>query len=141
MTQPITTQHSAFWTVRKRIAWSYSTVVLITIALGLYAFERLYAIRHDSARLSLDSLPALTLINQVDSLSGQIYALTLKHTVSTDAEAERAMSQIRANLERMKTIRCLWGMGISRSMSGRRPTVTLFCSQPNRMRGVKTESC
>ncbi len=102
MSQKLSAESTKYWTVRRRIWGSYAVVILITVGLGSYAYSRLLAIRSEATRLSQGCLPAVALINQIDSLSGQVYALTLKHTVTGDpAMAERILNQIKAELEQM----------------------------------------
>src|SRR5262245_49010611 len=100
-----TTEKSDFWTVRRRLLTSYATVILITVGLGGYAFNRLRSIEQDSEEVSRRCLPGLYLVNQIDFQIGRIYALTLKHANATNAEEGTAIvKQLQANLERMNRL-------------------------------------
>jgi hypothetical protein len=99
-------EKSDFWTVRRRLLTSYATVILITMGLGGYAFNRLRSIEQDSEEVSRRCLPGLYLLNQIDFQIGRIYSLTLKHVNTTNAEESTAIvKQLQSNMERMN--RCV----------------------------------
>ena len=90
------------WTVRTRLLMGYAIEILITVMLGGYAMTRLTAIKADSVRLTQDALPAIGYINQIDSQVGKVYALTLKHTITTNtSEADSVLKEIQSELEVM----------------------------------------
>jgi methyl-accepting chemotaxis protein WspA len=99
-------EKSDFWTVRRRLLTSYATVILITMGLGGYAFNRLRSIEQDSEEVSRRCLPGLYLLNQIDFQIGRIYSQTLKHVNTTNAEESTAIvKQLQSNMERMN--RCV----------------------------------
>lgn len=88
------------WTVRNRLVVGYAIEILVTLLLGSYALTRLYTIKGDSRNIAEQSLPGISLINQIDSEVGKIYGLTLRHAVTTNAvDAGRILQSIQSELE------------------------------------------
>ena len=47
------------WTIAKRISIGFASVILITVALGMFSLSRLMNIRDHSNHISQQSLPGL----------------------------------------------------------------------------------
>jgi len=74
------------WTIGKRIIFGFTSIILIAIALGLFAYSRLVTINHHSNAIVNDALPGLYLIGQLESSLRQAQVVTFKHIMSEDKE-------------------------------------------------------
>jgi hypothetical protein len=50
-------RHMSQWTIAKRLIAGFSAVILVTLALGGFAFSRLLTIDYDARRIVGDALP------------------------------------------------------------------------------------
>jgi methyl-accepting chemotaxis protein len=57
------------WTISRRIIVGFATLVLITVALGVFALWRLMGIAEDAAYLADNTLPSVLLLREVGNLS------------------------------------------------------------------------
>ncbi len=64
------------WTIGKRIILGFATLLAVSAALGLFAFTRLIAITTQSHRITLDCLPGVYYVGQIDAINQANYTLT-----------------------------------------------------------------
>jgi methyl-accepting chemotaxis protein len=72
------------WTIGKRIIAGYVVVLVITVALGLIAWQRLTSIERLANSLLTDSMPGVIALGEIDSLRKENYILLEKHILATD---------------------------------------------------------
>jgi len=89
------------WKIGIRITAGFSAVILIAIALGLFAFGKLGGIETSSAVIATNSLPGVYLIGQVQNGIQKEFGLMLQIQSSTDSAAtarfEAAMAESRTH--------------------------------------------
>jgi methyl-accepting chemotaxis protein len=84
------------WTIGKRITAGFAGLIIITVALGAFSYERLVTIRNRSERLAKESLPTIELVYQAQKNAKDQVQLIYKHIGSSDktdmANLESAMA-------------------------------------------------
>jgi methyl-accepting chemotaxis protein len=81
------------WTIGKRITVGYAAVLIATIAIGIFAYTRLNAIKVRSDSLTEDSLPGIVALTKVQSNTIMANALLLKFILSTETSEFAAIDQ------------------------------------------------
>jgi methyl-accepting chemotaxis protein len=74
------------WTIGKRITFGFTSVVLIAVALGLFAYRQLSAIDADARAIVGDALPGVFMIGQVESLAWQNQVAIFRHIISDSTD-------------------------------------------------------
>jgi len=89
-------------TIGKRITVGFTAAILITVGLGLFAYNRLGVIGAATTTLASDSLPGVVLSGQIATLSEQNVGFLLQHVIATDKDAiadiERRMGEASARI-------------------------------------------
>lgn len=93
------------WTIGKRIVFGFCSVILISIALGVFAHSQLLSIKKYSSSIVVDALPGVYLIGQLENSVRQNQFLTMNHIVSDSAEEmagfENALKQGTAHVDEL----------------------------------------
>jgi len=93
------------WTIGRRLIAGFAAVITITVALGAFTYSRLTVILAHSNRVTRESFAGQELIHQIDSEVREVYALTLKHKLTDDAErAGQILTSIKAHLETLNAL-------------------------------------
>lgn len=74
------------WTIGKRITFGFASVIVVSMALGIFAYSRLMVIRTWSEAIVGDALPGVYCIAQVESNVRQGQVLLYKHLLSETKE-------------------------------------------------------
>jgi len=74
------------WTIGKRITAGFAGVIIITLALGIFASTRLVTIRDHADRIAKQSLPGIELVYQAQKNAKDQIQLIYKHIGSSDKE-------------------------------------------------------
>jgi methyl-accepting chemotaxis protein len=77
------------WTIGKRIIFGFTSIILIAMALGSYAYTRLTTIRTYSDAIVGDALPGIYTIGRIESDVRQAQITTFKHVLS-ESKDEKA---------------------------------------------------
>src|SRR5690349_11499322 len=77
------------WTIGKRLAMGFGSVVMVTAALGVYTVNRLSAIERQAIEIRDSGVPGLAVFSDIKSLSLTNASLVLRIALSED-EAEIA---------------------------------------------------
>jgi methyl-accepting chemotaxis protein len=83
------------WTIGKRIAYGFASVIIIAAALGAFAYTRLVAISGHSDHIAKQSLPAIELVYRAEKNAKDQVQAIYKHIGSSDKED---MSRLEASL-------------------------------------------
>ncbi len=90
-------------TIGRRIILGFSTAILITAGLGLFAYSRLVDIDTMATLIATDSLPASTTAGKMETLARQSYPLLLEHILVSDKPSwDRIEAEIRSNQESLE---------------------------------------
>ena len=81
------------WTIGKRITVGYAAVLIATIAIGIFAYSRLNAIKVRSDSLTQDSLPGIVSLTKMQSNTIMANALLLKFILASEASEFAAIDQ------------------------------------------------
>lgn len=81
------------WTIGKRIIVGYATILLATIAIGIFAHTRLNVIKHYSDDLTSNDLPGIVGLTRLQSNTILANAYLLKYILSTEASEFVAIDQ------------------------------------------------
>jgi methyl-accepting chemotaxis protein len=73
------------WKIGKRISAGFGAVIVIAMALGMFAFSRIGAIEVDSSSITVRCLPAIYLVGQAQNNAQVNLGLVYRHIVSKDA--------------------------------------------------------
>jgi methyl-accepting chemotaxis protein len=88
------------WKIGQRIGAGFGVVILMAMALGLFAFSNVNTIQRCSDRISSNALPTIQLLGQVQSRGQARMALLIRHINSTDKnEKENIERQLQASSE------------------------------------------
>ena len=83
------------WTIGGRLTAGFATVLMITFALGAFAYARLGEVREQASLITQGSLPGVYTIGQIQANVEQNYIRTLTHLVSQDpGRKQRIESEI-----------------------------------------------
>ena len=74
------------WTIGKRIIFGFTSIILIAMALGLFAYSRLVTIRAHSETIVGDALPGVFMIGRMEAAVRQNQVVTFKHIMSDTKE-------------------------------------------------------
>ena len=88
------------WSIGQRICAGFLAVILVSIALGVFAFLQLRGIRARATTVTANALPSITAAASLESAARTAYALALLHVISSDP-AE--MSAIERKLQELGT--------------------------------------
>ena len=84
------------WKIGQRIAAGFAAVILIALALGLFAYSRLSVIERNANDITLNALPTVYAIGQIVTNVATEYNLVFQHVLANDkAEKERLIAEIR----------------------------------------------
>ncbi|PTX94291.1 methyl-accepting chemotaxis protein [Opitutus sp. ER46] len=73
------------WTVGKRITVGYATVLLVTLAIGLFAASRLTVIGDHAGTLTRDAMPQVIALGQIQTNTVLANAYLLRHILLAEA--------------------------------------------------------
>src|SRR5271157_2507858 len=83
------------WKIGQRIAAGFAAVILIAMALGLFAYSRLSAIDKNANEVTLNALPTIYAIGQIVNNVATEYNLVFQHVLAGDkAEKNRLSAEI-----------------------------------------------
>jgi methyl-accepting chemotaxis protein len=85
------------WTIGKRIAGGFASVITVAALLGAFAFAKLHSIEQESAEISTISLPSLLLIEHTDKIATENRLLVLKHIFSDKQDVQGIEKQYAEN--------------------------------------------
>ena len=74
------------WTVGKRLAAGFASVLLLAVSVGMYAFVQVRTIAAEAEVIATDSMPGLYLISQAESTTKDNLGLVAQHIMSQDAQ-------------------------------------------------------
>ncbi len=101
-------------TLGKRIALGFAAVLVITMALGLFAWQRLSLIRQGTEQIAGHALPGLLAITQIQSLALQNYSATLRVVLSaSEDDAAKEITGIQKNVEHINQLTNVYAASIS----------------------------
>jgi hypothetical protein len=86
-------------TIGKRIICGFGASIVITAALGTFAFTRMSAVEAESKIIANDSLPGVYLSGQINSVLAENYGRALSHVI---AEGPAEMEKIEAELAKWR---------------------------------------
>ena len=72
------------WKIGTRIGVGFGVVILIAMALGLFAIDKVGSIQQSADQVSLGSLPKVYLVGQVQSNVQSAMTLLLRHVIASD---------------------------------------------------------
>jgi methyl-accepting chemotaxis protein len=81
------------WTIGKRITVGYAAVLITTIAIGIFAYTRLNAIKVRSDSLTGDSLPGILCLTKIQENTIMSNTLLLKFILSSEASEFATIDQ------------------------------------------------
>jgi methyl-accepting chemotaxis protein len=88
------------WKIGTRIAAGFGAVIVIAMALGLFAYSQIGAINKSSTAVALDALPGVYTVGQIQSNVQAVFDTELQHIITTDkdemARLETQMQEIRS---------------------------------------------
>ena len=79
-------------TVRKRVILGFSAVILLMVALCVFAYVELRGIDTETASLRIDSIPGLYLIGRLNAVSISAYAAVQQHVLERDPARMRQIA-------------------------------------------------
>lgn len=95
------------WKVGTRIAVGFGAVVVIALAIGLFAISKVNTIGHAASDVTDNSLPSVYLIGQVENNVQTEMSLLLQHVASNDkqemANIESEIQDLSANSAQLRT--------------------------------------
>jgi len=83
------------WKIGKRIAAGFGAVIVIAVALGLFAFSRIGLIEADSANVTVRGLPTIYTVGQIQNNAQGNLGLAYRHILAKDPHE---MASIEAQL-------------------------------------------
>jgi methyl-accepting chemotaxis protein len=93
------------WTIGKRLVVGLSTIVVITIALGSYAFVNLSRLSATTVQITTDALPGITAMGQIAALNNDNYGLAILHiATNSPSEMEAVEAEMKAQSERVSNL-------------------------------------
>jgi methyl-accepting chemotaxis protein len=81
------------WTVGRRLIAGFSIVLLITAALGFLAYNRIQRIHEATITLSERAIPAMVLLNQMESLVKENLLNTARHHLAASPDDKLALEK------------------------------------------------
>jgi methyl-accepting chemotaxis protein len=85
------------WTIGARIIAGFAAIIIIAATLGAYAFLQLRLIEQRADVVIVDSIPSITVVNEIAANARSNYNAVLAHVIATDpAEMERIEKEIDA---------------------------------------------
>jgi methyl-accepting chemotaxis protein len=69
----------------------FAAVIIITAALGVFAFTQLSAVDKNATRIATDSLPGVSMLGRVQATAESRLGLLLQHAISTDSAEMRQL--------------------------------------------------
>jgi len=86
------------WTIGKRIIFGFALIIVVVLALGLYAYARIAAIRSHSDRIAKLSIPAMELVTRAQRNATDFDRMIYIHIGSSDkADMARLEEEMAAN--------------------------------------------
>jgi methyl-accepting chemotaxis protein len=93
------------WKIGKRIMAGFLATILITTALGLFAFMQSRTIRLKTIAITQDSMPSIETIGDIESHARENYALVFRHVILEDkaemAQVEQQMREVVAKVDEL----------------------------------------
>jgi methyl-accepting chemotaxis protein len=83
------------WTIGKRITAGFASVILISLALGIFSYTRLIIIRAQSDSMAKQAVPAIKLITQAQKNANASVQVVYRHVGSSD---KADMAQLETSL-------------------------------------------
>src|SRR5579862_8271496 len=87
------------WKIGIRIAAGFAAVIVIAMALGIFAYSRIGVINQNAVNISAHSLPSVYIMGKLHANVVQVVRLVLQRAIATD-KADQA--QIEAELAAVK---------------------------------------
>ncbi len=87
-------------TISQRIIGGFAALLLITAALGGYAYWRLASLQESTARVTQDCLPTISLLGRIGSLVKENYINTYRFAM-TDGTQEQRLKEIEATMKQV----------------------------------------
>jgi methyl-accepting chemotaxis protein len=81
------------WTIGKRLAVGFGTVMVITAVLGVFTYTRLAVIRSGAQSLATDSMPGTIAMAQMRGMAKDIHLATIAHMNAQDPGAMQTLEQ------------------------------------------------
>ena len=91
------TTKTDFWTVRRRLVWSYTLAILLIAGLGAYAYTRLASVKMDAAVVTENSFSTVALANQIDHGASRVFILIQQQAASTNSSEAEAIRTLLLN--------------------------------------------
>lgn len=88
------------WKVGTRIAVGFSAVVVIAIAVGIFAYAKVSSISRISTEVTDNSLPSVYLVGRVESNVQAAMALLMQHVASSDPQQ---VAQVETEIQALRT--------------------------------------
>ena len=93
------------WTIGRRIVSGFAAVIVITLALGGFAWLRLSTIQRGARRIATESVPGVLIFDDIESLARQNYSGTLRYVLAETAdERTQLMARIKTNIARINQL-------------------------------------
>jgi methyl-accepting chemotaxis protein len=90
------------FTIAQRIAAGFAALLVLTAALGGFAYFRIVHVEAASDSVTQHTLPTITALGQIRSLVKENYGNTLRHAL-TPTENERQFQEIEATMKQVST--------------------------------------
>jgi len=91
------------WKIGTRIAVGFGIVILIALALGLFAINRIAAIQQSADKVALETLPKVYFVGQIERNFATTAALVYQHFGTRDSQEREAIERTLASLSDQNT--------------------------------------
>ncbi len=88
------------WKIGTRIAAGFAAVIVIAVALGLFAYEQIANIDKSSTAITADALPSVYTVGQIQRNTEAAYSLELQYIVTTDKDDK---ARLEAEIQDVRT--------------------------------------
>ncbi len=89
------------WKIGIRISAGFAAVIVLAMALGIFAYSQIGIINKSSVEISGNSLPSVHYVGQVHSNVERLMSLMLQHAIASDPQevirADAEIKELRAN--------------------------------------------
>jgi methyl-accepting chemotaxis protein len=93
-------------TIRKKLLWSFSSIILIILILGVGVIKILGIVNDQSTIIATNSLPCVFYTSNLNTLTSDFRVAELSHIIATSPKEmkrqEKAMTRIKEEIEKMK---------------------------------------
>lgn len=79
--------------LRTKLISAFSVVLLLTLMLGIFANAKLEKVHETNTELAENWLPSVASLGDINDLTSDVQRYTLRHILSADADAKRALEQ------------------------------------------------